>query len=76
MNQCNVVHTLRPEKKVDNQVSVPSNLILHNHTQASTSSSSNPYKSDESDKDKSVSQVHKLIVLFSNRLKNNKQNVY
>jgi len=63
-------------KKVDIQVSTPSNFIQHNHTQASTSSSPNPSKSDESETDKSTSQVHKPIVPFSNRLKNNKQNPY
>jgi len=42
MNRCNVVHTLRSGKKVDNQVSMSPNLIQHNNTQASTSSSSNP----------------------------------
>jgi len=31
MNQCNVVHILRSRKKVVNQVSMPSNLIQHNH---------------------------------------------
>jgi len=55
-------------------VSTPSNLIQHNHNQASTSSSPNPSKSDESKTDKSTSQVHKPIVPFCNRLKNNKQN--
>ena len=74
MNQCNAVHTLRSEKKVDNQVSIPSNPIQHNHNQASTSSNPNPSKSDESKTDKATSQVHKFIVPFPNRLKNNKQN--
>jgi len=55
LNQCNVIHTLRSGKKVDNQVSRPSNSIQHNHTQASTSSSPIPSKSDESEKDKSTS---------------------
>ena len=36
LNQCNVVHTLRSGKKVDNQVSTPSNPIQRNHNQAST----------------------------------------
>jgi len=67
---------LRSEKKVDNQVSMPPNPIQHNNTQASTSSSSNPSQSDESKKDKLASQVHKPIVPFSNRLKNNKQNLH
>ena len=52
------------------------NPIQHNQTQASTSSSSTPSKSDESDNDKSADQVHKPIVPFSNRLKNNKQNAH
>ena len=33
--QCNVVHTLRSGKKVNNQVSMPPNLIQHKNTQAS-----------------------------------------
>jgi len=74
LNQCKAGHTLRSGKKVDNQVSTPSNSIQHNDTQASTSSSPNPFKSDKFEKDKSTSQVHKPIVPFPNRLKNNKQN--
>jgi len=72
LNQCNIVHTLRSKKKVDNQVSTPSKPIQHNHTQASTSSSLSPSKSDESEINKSTSQVHQPIVPFPNRLKNNK----
>ena len=49
LNQCNAVHTLRSGKKVDNQVSTSSNSIQHNHTQASISSTPNPFKSDESE---------------------------
>jgi len=74
LNQCNIVHTLRLGKKVDNHVSTPSNPIQHNHTQASTLSRPNPSKSDKSETDKSTSQVHQPIVSFSNRLKNIKQN--
>ena len=74
LNQCNSVHTLRSGKKIDNQVSTPSNPSQHNHTQASTSSSPNPSQSDESETDKLTSQVYKPIVSFPNRLKNNKQN--
>ena len=74
LNQCNVVHILRSGKKVDNQMSTPSNSIQHNHTQASTLSSRNPSKSDESETDKSTSQVLQPIVPFPNKLKNNKQN--
>ena len=65
MNQCNVIQTLRSEKKVDNQVSLSSNSIQHNHTKASTSFSFNPSKFDEYEKDKLASQVHKPIVPFS-----------
>ena len=64
LNKYNVVHILRSGKKIDNQVSTPSNPIEHNHTQASTLSSPNPSKSDESEMDKSTSQVHKPIVPF------------
>jgi len=69
LNQYNVVHTVRLGKKVDNQVSIPSNTIQHNHTQASTSPSLNPSKSDESETDKSTSQVYKPIIPIPNRLK-------
>ena len=41
LNQCNIVHTLRSGKKVDNQVSTPTNPIQYNYTQAPTSSSPN-----------------------------------
>ena len=34
LNQCNVIHTLRSSKKVDNQVSIPPNPIHYNQTQA------------------------------------------
>ena len=73
-DQCNVVHTLRSGKRVDNQVSTPTNPIQYNQNQASTSSNPKPFNSDESEKDKSASQVHQPIVPFPNRLKNNKQN--
>ena len=55
-------------------MSLPPNPIQHDNIQAFTSSSSNPSQSDDSEKDKSASQVHKPVVLFPNRLKNNKQN--
>ena len=50
LNQCNVVHTLRSGKQVDNQVSMPPNPIQHNPTQASASSSSTHSNSDKSEK--------------------------
>ena len=70
LNQCNAVHTLRSGKRVDNQVSTPTNPIQHNYNQASTSSNPNPSNSDESEKDKSTSQVYQPIVPFPNRMKN------
>jgi len=73
INQCNIVHTLRSGKQVDNQVSMPSTPIQHNPTQALTSSSSTSFNSDKSEKDKSVDQMHKPIVPSSNRLKSNNQ---
>ena len=62
MNQCNMVHTSRPGKQVVNQVSMPPDPI-----QTSTPSSSTPSTS----KEKSVEQVHKPTVPFSNRLRSN-----
>jgi len=31
LNQCNIVHTLKRDKKVENQVSMPPNPIQHKH---------------------------------------------
>ena len=76
MNQCNVIHTLRSGKKVNNQASTPSNPIQHNHTQLCTSSSPSPSKSDEFKKDKSTSQVYQPIVPFSNRLKKQQAKIH
>ena len=50
---------------------MPATPIQHNQTHASTSSSFIPSNFVKSEKDKSTDQVHKPIVLFSNRLKNN-----
>ena len=49
--------------------------IQHNPTQSSTSSSLTSSTSDKSEKDKSAEHVHKPIVLFPNRLKNNNKQV-
>jgi len=62
MNQCNVIHTLRSGRQVDNQVSTSSNP-----TQTPTPSSSTPPNSVG----KSAEQVHKPTTPFSNRLRNN-----
>ena len=62
MNQCNVVHTLRSRKQVNNQVSMPPDP-----TQTSTPSSSTPPTS----KDKSAGQVHKPTTPFPNRFRSN-----
>ena len=61
-NQCNLIHTLRSAKQVDNQVSMPLSPI-----QASTSSTLTPPNSEQ--KDNSAEQVHKPIAPF--RLRNN-----
>ena len=76
LNQCNVVHTLRSGKKVDNQESTQPNPSQHNQTLASISSSPNPSKSDKSETDNSTSQVYKPIVPFPNKLQNNKQRIH
>ena len=55
LNQCNIIHILRSEKKVNKQVPTPSIPIQHNHTQAFTLFSPNLSKSDESEKNKSTS---------------------
>ena len=62
MDQCNVVHTLRSGKQVDNQVSMPPDP-----TQTTTPSSSTSPNSE----DKSAEQVHKPTSPFSNRLRSN-----
>jgi len=64
LNQCNIVHTLMLGKKVDNQVSTPTNHIQHNQSKASTSSNPTPPKSDESEKDNSTSQCTSLLYHF------------
>ena len=50
---------------------MPSTSIQHNPIQMSTSSSSDSSNSNKSAEDKSTDQVHKSILPFSNRLKNN-----
>jgi len=62
MNQCNVVHTLRSGKQVNNQVSMPPDL-----TPTSTPFSSTPSTSE----DKSAEQVHKPTAQFLNKLRSN-----
>ena len=54
INQYNIVHTLRPGKQVDNQVSMPSTPIQHNPTQASTFSSFTFSNSEKFKKDKTA----------------------
>ena len=71
MNQCNIIHTLRSGKQVDNQVSMPPIPIQNDSTRASTPSSSTPSNSDNFEKDKLADKVHKPTIPFPNRLKNN-----
>ena len=67
-NQCNLVHTLRLGKQVDNQVSMPPEPA-----QLSTPSSStpSPQNSKEIEVDKSAKQVHQPVAPFLNRLGSN-----
>ena len=67
MSQCNLIHTLRSGKQVDNQVSTPSSskqaFTSPNHT-------SPQLDSDNTKKDKSAENMHKPIAPYPNRLKN------
>ena len=67
-NQCNLVHTLRSGKQVDNQVSMPQDPAQLSIPSSSTPS---PQNSKETEVDKSAKQVHQPIAPFSNRLKSN-----
>jgi len=71
INQCNIVHTLRSGKKVNNQVYQPKNPIHIDPTLASISASSSQSAPQTSDKDTTTDQVHKLVAPFPNRLRNN-----
>jgi len=77
-NQCNVVHVLRSGKQVDNQVSLPpvTTQPKSNSNEASTSTNFKPntLENGEKEKEKSAEYVHKSVVPFPNRLKNNKSN--
>ena len=76
INQCNVVHTLRSEKKVDNQVYQPKSPIQINPTPAFTSDSSSQSAPQTSDKDTAAEQVHTPVAPFPNRLRNNNKNMH
>ena len=76
INQCNVVHTLRSGKKVDNQVYQLKNPIQIDPTPASTSASSSQSAPQTSDKDTTTDQVHKTVAPFPNRLRNNNKNMH
>jgi len=64
INQCNVVHTLRSGKQVDNQVSMPSQPIQHKTTQVSTSSSSTCSTSKKPEKDNHSNRCTSLYSHF------------
>jgi len=76
INQCNIVHTLRLGKKVDNQVYQLKSQIQIDPTHASTSASSSQSAPQTSDKDTATDQVHKPVALFPNRLKSNNNNMH
>jgi len=76
INQCNVVHTLRSGKKVDNQLYQQKSLVHPDPTPASTSSSSSQSTPQTSDEDKAAKQVHMLVAPFPNRLRNNNKNMH
>jgi len=71
INQYNSGHTLKSGKKVDNQVSKPTNPFQTDPTLASTSASPTQSAPNESDKGTSADQVHKPKAPFSNRIRNN-----
>ena len=76
INQCNTVHTLRSEKKVDNQVYQQKIPVHPDPTPASTSASSSQSVPQTSDEEKAVEQVHKPVAPFPNRLKNNNKKMH
>ena len=76
INWCNVVHTLRSEKKVDNQVYQQINQVHIDPTPASTSASSSQSAPQTFDEDKAAEQVHKPVAPFPNRLRNNNKNMH
>ena len=67
-NQCNLVHTLRSGKQVDNQVPMPPDPT---QTSISSSFTPPPQNSKETEVDKSAKQVHQPLAPFLNRLRNN-----
>ena len=64
INECNVVHTLRSGKKVDNQVNQPKSPVQIDPTPASTSAILSQSAPQKSDKDTTTDQVHKPTTPF------------
>ena len=67
-NHCNLVHTLRSGKQIDNRVSMPQDPAQLSIPSSSTPS---PQNSKKIEVDKSAKQVHQPIVPFPNRLRSN-----
>jgi len=70
INQCNVVHTLRSEKKVDNQIYQPKYPVQIDPTPVSTYARPSQSAPQTSDNDTATDQV------FPNRLRNNNKNMH
>jgi len=75
-NQCNIVHTLRSGKKVDNQVYQPKSPIQIDPAPASASTCPSQSAPQKSDKDTATNQVHKPTSPFPNKLRNNNKNMH
>jgi len=76
INQCNIVHILRSEKKVDNQVYRPKSLVQIDPTAPSTSARTSQSPPQKSDKDTTTDQIHKPVAPFTNRVRNNNKNIH
>jgi len=71
-----ILFILLDKKKVDNQVSLPTNPIQPNLTHASTSAGLTPSTPDESVKDTAADRVYKPILPFSIRHMNNNKHAH
>jgi len=76
INQCNVAHSLRSGKKVDNQVYQQKNPSRIDPAPASIFSSSSQSAPQTSDKDTAAKQVHKPVAPIPNWLRNNNKNMH
>ena len=76
INQCNIVHTLKSGKKVNNQVYQLKNPIQIDPTTTSTFASLSQSAPQTSNKDTTIDQVYKPIASFPNRLRINNKNMH